>query len=196
MLRVAVPNKGTLTEPAATMLREAGYRQRHESRDLTVVDLANDVEFFFLRPKDIAVYVGSGELDLGHHRRDLGRIGRRCRAARARFRRLQVPVRGARDGQIRTIEDLEGKRIATSYPNLVRATWPAPGSAPRSSSSTARWRSRCNWAWPTPSPTSCLRPHAAPARPRRVRRADRGEPGHADRGNPGRTASRPPRSPR
>ena len=65
MLKVAVPNKGTLSEPAAEMLREAGYRQRHESRDLTVLDLANDVEFFFLRPKDIAVYVGSGELDLG-----------------------------------------------------------------------------------------------------------------------------------
>ena len=58
MLKVAVPNKGTLSEPAAEMLREAGYRQRHESRDLTVLDLANDVEFFFLRPKDIAVYVG------------------------------------------------------------------------------------------------------------------------------------------
>ena len=71
MLKVAVPNKGTLSEPAAEMLREAGYRQRHESRDLTVLDLANDVEFFFLRPKDIAVYVGSGELDLGITGRDL-----------------------------------------------------------------------------------------------------------------------------
>ena len=71
MLRVAVPNKGTLSEPAAEMLREAGYRQRHESRDLTVLDVANDVEFFFLRPKDIAVYVGSGELDLGITGRDL-----------------------------------------------------------------------------------------------------------------------------
>ena len=55
MLRVAVPNKGTLSEPAAEMLREAGYRQRHESRDLTVVDVANDVEFFFLRPKDLSL---------------------------------------------------------------------------------------------------------------------------------------------
>src|ERR1700712_1111151 len=71
MLRVAVPNKGTLSEPAADMLREAGYRQRHDSRDLTVLDSFNDVEFFFLRPKDIAIYVGSGELDLGITGRDL-----------------------------------------------------------------------------------------------------------------------------
>ena len=71
MLRVAVPNKGTLSEPATEMLREAGYRQRHDSRDLTVIDVPNDVEFFFLRPKDIAIYVGSGELDLGITGRDL-----------------------------------------------------------------------------------------------------------------------------
>ena len=64
MLRVAVPNKGTLSEPASEILSEAGYRRRTDSKDLTVIDPANQVEFFFLRPKDIAIYVGSGELDL------------------------------------------------------------------------------------------------------------------------------------
>ncbi|MDQ3580062.1 MAG: ATP phosphoribosyltransferase, partial [Actinomycetota bacterium] len=71
MLRVAVPNKGTLAVSASDLLKEAGYRQRHEPRDLTVVDPVNEVEFFFLRPKDIATYVGSGELDLGITGRDL-----------------------------------------------------------------------------------------------------------------------------
>ena len=71
MLRVAVPNKGTLSESAAEILTEAGYRRRTDSRDLTVLDPANQVEFFFLRPKDIAIYVGSGELDLGITGRDL-----------------------------------------------------------------------------------------------------------------------------
>ncbi len=71
MLRVAVPNKGTLAGPASGRLAEAGYRQRHEQRDLTVIDPTNEVEFFFLRPKDIAIYVGSGELDLGITGRDL-----------------------------------------------------------------------------------------------------------------------------
>ena len=97
MLKVAVPNKGTLSEPAAEMLREAGYRQRHESRDLTVLDLANDVEFFFLRPKDIAVYVGSGELDLGITGRDLaadsGAPG--AGADQPRLRLLHLPLRRA-----------------------------------------------------------------------------------------------------
>ena len=71
MLRIAVPNKGTLSGPAAQMLREAGYRQRSSDRDLTCVDTANDVEFFYLRPRDIATYVGSGDLALGITGRDL-----------------------------------------------------------------------------------------------------------------------------
>src|ERR1041384_5721030 len=71
MLRVAVPNKGTLSGPAAVMLREAGYRQRSSDRDLVCTDHDNDVEFFYLRPRDIATYVGSGDLDLGITGRDL-----------------------------------------------------------------------------------------------------------------------------
>ena len=38
MLRVAVPNKGTLSEPAAEILSEAGYRRRTDRKDLTVLD--------------------------------------------------------------------------------------------------------------------------------------------------------------
>ena len=122
MLRVAVPNKGALSEPAAEMLREAGYRQRHESRDLTVVDVANDVEFFFLRPKDIAVYVGSGELDLGITGRDL--------AADSGAPVEEIIGLGFGHSTFRYaapadddwhVADLAGRRVATSYPNLVRA---------------------------------------------------------------------------
>ncbi len=121
MLRVAVPNKGTLSEPSAAMLREAGYRQRYESRDLTVLDVANDVEFFFLRPKDIAVYVGSGELDLGITGRDLAAdsgapvdelIGLGFGYSTFRYA-------GPADHDWH-IADLAGKRVATSYPQLAR----------------------------------------------------------------------------
>src|SRR5258705_3570726 len=71
MLRVAVPNKGGLAPAAAEMLREAGYRQRSDDKDLTCLDADNGVEFFYLRPRDIATYVGSGDLDLGITGRDL-----------------------------------------------------------------------------------------------------------------------------
>lgn len=121
MLRVAVPNKGALSEPATEILVEAGYRRRSDPKDLTVIDRANDVEFFFLRPKDIAIYVGSGDLDLGITGRDLAQES-------------QAPVRerltlgfgsssfryAAPEGRDWTVPDLAGKRIATAYPNLVR----------------------------------------------------------------------------
>jgi ATP phosphoribosyltransferase len=130
MLRVAVPNKGTLSEPAAEMLREAGYRQRHESRDLTVLDVANDVEFFFLRPKDIAVYVGSGELDLGITGRDLatdsGAPVQELISLGFGYSTFRYAGPAERDWHV---ADLAGKRIATSYPNLARKDLAAHGIA-------------------------------------------------------------------
>ncbi|BCO51833.1 ATP phosphoribosyltransferase [Mycobacterium intracellulare] len=121
MLRVAVPNKGTLSEPATEILAEAGYRRRTDSKDLTVIDPANQVEFFFLRPKDIAIYVGSGELDFGITGRDL--VGDSDAPVRERLAlgfgsssfRYAAPA-----GRDWKIADLAGKRVATAYPNLVR----------------------------------------------------------------------------
>jgi ATP phosphoribosyltransferase len=121
MLRVAVPNKGTLSEPATEILSEAGYRRRTDSKDLTVIDPVNQVEFFFLRPKDIAIYVGSGELDFGITGRDL--VGDSDAPVRERLAlgfgassfRYAAPA-----GRHWAPADLAGKRIATAYPNLVR----------------------------------------------------------------------------
>ncbi|WP_305095066.1 ATP phosphoribosyltransferase [Prescottella sp. R16] len=128
MLRVAVPNKGSLSESASQILSEAGYRRRTDSRDLTVLDPSNSVEFFFLRPKDIAIYVGSGELDLGITGRDLAldsgaQVVERLALGfgRSTFR-YAAPA-----GQEWAVADLAGKRIATSYPNLVRSDLAAHG---------------------------------------------------------------------
>lgn len=128
MLRIAVPNKGALSESAAEILSEAGYRRRSDPKDLTVIDRANGVEFFFLRPKDIAIYVGSGELDFGITGRDLAAES----GAPVRERlalgfgsssfRYAAPV-----GRQWTVADLAGKRIATAYPNLVRKDLAARG---------------------------------------------------------------------
>lgn len=126
MLRIALPNKGTLAEPAATMMREAGYRQRSDSRDLSMLDEENEIEFFYLRPKDIATYVGSGDLHLGITGADLmDESGSQVRTVlelgfgQSKFR-FAAPIGGV-DGREWTLEDLEGRKIATSYPRLVRA---------------------------------------------------------------------------
>ncbi|SOX54552.1 ATP phosphoribosyltransferase [Mycobacterium ahvazicum] len=121
MLRVAVPNKGTLSEPASEILSEAGYRRRTDSKDLTVIDRANHVEFFFLRPKDIAIYVGSGQLDFGITGRDLVLDSdapvTECLALGFGSSSFRYAGPAGFDW---TTADLAGKRIATAYPNLVR----------------------------------------------------------------------------
>ena len=122
LLRIALPNKGSLSQPAAEILREAGYRQRTDSRELTLTDAENGVEFFFLRPRDIALYVGEGTLDLGITGRDL-LLDSRAKAEEvmalgfgsSRFRFA------ARPGTASTLGDLTGKRIATSYAGVVRS---------------------------------------------------------------------------
>ena len=121
MLRVAVPNKGALSESAAEILAEAGYRRRTDPKDLTVIDTANGVEFFFLRPKDIAIYVGSGDLDLGITGRDLAaESGAPVRERLAMGFGSSSFRYAATAGRSWTIADLAGLRIATAYPNLVR----------------------------------------------------------------------------
>ncbi|QFQ95921.1 ATP phosphoribosyltransferase [Streptomyces phaeolivaceus] len=122
MLRIAVPNKGSLSGPAGEMLHEAGYQQRRESKELRIVDPANEVEFFYLRPRDIAIYVSSGRLDIGITGRDL-LIDSGARAeeilplgfARSTFRFASKP--GAANG----LADLKGKTVATSYEGIVAA---------------------------------------------------------------------------
>jgi ATP phosphoribosyltransferase len=120
MLRIAVPNKGTLSAPAAAMLREAGYRQRTDERDLVCRDDDNDMEFFYLRPRDIATYVGSGELDLGITGRDL-----LIDAGAAAEEVLDLDFGGAtfrfaaRPETLPDVGALGGRRIATAYPGIV-----------------------------------------------------------------------------
>lgn len=123
MLRVAVPNKGSLADPASRMLREAGYRQRSDARELVLQDLENETEFFFLRPRDIATYVGSGELDVGVTGRDLlldsGVAATEVMALGFGASTLRF---AARPGTATSEQQFVGLRIATSYPGVVSAT--------------------------------------------------------------------------
>jgi ATP phosphoribosyltransferase len=122
MLRIAVPNKGSLSEAAVTMLRECGYRTRRDAKELVVGDPDNDVEFFYLRPRDIAVYVGSGTLDGGITGRDLlldsgsGAVETMALGFAASTFRF-----AGRPGVANGVAELAGKRIATSYAGLVGA---------------------------------------------------------------------------
>jgi len=120
MLRIAVPNKGSLADRSIAILKEAGYRQRTDARDLVLIDPDNAVEFYYLRPRDIAIYVGSGELEAGITGRDL-LIDSAAPAEEilaldfgSSTFRFAAPI-----GKEWGIGDIAGKRIATAYPGLV-----------------------------------------------------------------------------
>jgi ATP phosphoribosyltransferase len=120
MLRIAVPNKGSLAETAAQMLHEAGYTGRRDPKELIVADPRNGVEFFYLRPRDIATYVGSGALDVGITGRDLllDSGSEAVEIAPLGFGDSTFRFAGA-PGAFTELADLESVRVATSYPGLV-----------------------------------------------------------------------------
>ena len=120
MLRVAVPNKGSLAEAAAAMLSEAGYGGRRDPRDLHFSDVRNGVEFFYLRPRDIATYVGSGALDVGITGRDLllDSHSEAAEVCELGFGDSTFRFAGPA-GEFSDLTDMAGKRVATSYPGLV-----------------------------------------------------------------------------
>ena len=120
MLRIAVPNKGSLADASVAILKEAGYRQRSDARDLVLTDAENSVEFYYLRPRDMAIYVGTGELEAGITGRDLlidsGATSEEILSldfGRSTFR-FAAPI-----GKSWSVKDIAGKRIATAYPGLV-----------------------------------------------------------------------------
>ena len=120
MLKVAIPNKGSLSDSAIAMLKEAGYRQRTDPRDLTLIDNENEIEFYYLRPRDIALYVASGELEVGITGRDLlidsgaGAVEILALDFGKSTFRFAAPT-----GTTLSEAGLAGKRVATAYPGLV-----------------------------------------------------------------------------
>ena len=130
MLRIAVPNKGSLSETAAEMLAEAGYAGRRDPKTLHVIDAENDVEFFFLRPRDIATYVASGALDVGITGRDL------LLDVQQPAREIEGEARGARGARAR---GREGRGLACSQPCSLRVRM-APTASERSAIRSSFWR--------------------------------------------------------
>lgn len=124
-LRIALPNKGSLSDSALSIFKDSGYRQRSDSKDLAVMDPENDLEFYYLRPRDIAIYVASGELDAGITGRDLlldsGLKAHELLSldfGRSAFR-LAGPTDAVENGTLK-LDSLSGKRIATAYPVLLQ----------------------------------------------------------------------------
>ena len=122
MLKIAIPNKGSLAEGAMKLIREAGYKCKKSGKELVCSDPTNNVEFVFLRPKDIATYVASGVFSFGITGRDITADSENdvvemmaLGFGKASFRYI-IPGNEHFEG----FQQFEGKRIACSYPHLVK----------------------------------------------------------------------------
>jgi hypothetical protein len=107
------------------MLREAGYRQRGDGRELMLQDPDNGVEFFYLRPRDIAVYVGSGTLDVGITGRDLLLDSGRAGGGAAGLDFAAPTFRFAARPGPRRASDLAACAWRPPTPGWSASTWPS-----------------------------------------------------------------------
>ncbi len=121
MLQIALPNKGGLAGEASDLLREAGYNCRRYGRELVVRDKSHAMEFIFLRPRDIAIYVSKGILDLGITGRDLAVDSQAdsIELLPLGFGKSSFFYAVPKESDL-TIDGFNGLRIATSYDQLVR----------------------------------------------------------------------------
>ena len=122
-LRLGIPSKGRLSERAIELLSQAGLSFRRQNRSLFARVKELPVDITFLRTDDIPVLCAEGAIDMGitgsdliaesgaevETRLELG-VGR-CRLA------ICVPD----DSQVESPSELDGLRIATSFPNATNA---------------------------------------------------------------------------
>ena len=129
MLQIALPNKGALSDGAATLASEAGYHCRRRGRELSVRDTEHNVEFVFLRPRDIATYVSKGIIDLGVTGLDLLHDSGAdvTQVMPLEFGKARFCYAVPKENDITPDDFTSDTRIATSYTNVVQQDLAARG---------------------------------------------------------------------
>jgi ATP phosphoribosyltransferase len=126
MIKVALPNKGQLFEPTMDILAACGYRVSKSLRSLSTLDSENQVEFYFLRPVDIPLYVANGILDAGVTGKDFVAekgVAPNC-LIDLNFGASKLCAAVPENHRANSLADLKGMRIATSFPRIVSAQLP------------------------------------------------------------------------
>jgi len=128
MIKIALPNKGQLFEHTLQLLSGCGYRVSKSLRSLSAIDHENEVEFYFLRPGDIPIYVANGILDAGITGKDFVAekgVNAVC-VFDLNYGQSRLCAAAPTQLGLTTLEQLQGKRIATSFPNLTLRHFPRP----------------------------------------------------------------------
>jgi ATP phosphoribosyltransferase len=122
MIKVALPNKGQLFEPAMDLLKSCGYKVSKNNRALTTLDNDNNIEFYFLRPGDIPMYVGKGILDLGITGLDFNaeKNSPAVKIIDLHFGASRLCAAVPNESPYHNHDDLKNLRIATSFPLITQ----------------------------------------------------------------------------
>lgn len=121
-LRLAVPNKGRLAEPALSLLRDAGLDFEVSERSLTASTRNCDLDLLLVRAEDVPEYVGDGLVDIGITGRDLTaeRAPQLSLLLELGFGVCSLVLAVPASGPIAVPADLDRARIATGFPRLTR----------------------------------------------------------------------------
>ncbi|MCD1294502.1 ATP phosphoribosyltransferase [Methanocella sp. CWC-04] len=130
MVRIALPNKGRVYEPIMNIFEQAGLHIiDHSDRSLFAKTVDDEITLLFARSRDIPEYVEYGAADMGitgvdfiHESGcdievllDMG------------MGRADLVVAVPDDSDIEKIEDLEGKKIATEFPEITKKFFSSKG---------------------------------------------------------------------
>ncbi|WP_226011285.1 ATP phosphoribosyltransferase [Halomicrobium salinisoli] len=122
-MRIAVPNKGRLHDPSVDLLERAGLHVVDGAdRQLYAETVDPDVTILYARAADIPEYVADGAADVG-----ITGYDQVCEApvdlAELRdldFGKCRLVLAAPEDGDVETVYDFEGGRVATEFPNVTR----------------------------------------------------------------------------
>ena len=122
MIRLAIQKSGRLNNDSLTLLKDCGINIENGKDQLKTSATNFPVEVFFLRNGDIPQYLRDGVVDLaivgenlleekGSDLEIIEKLG---------FSKCRVSIAFPKEVEFKSISDLNGKRIATSYPNTVK----------------------------------------------------------------------------
>ena len=123
-MRIAVPNKGRLHDPSVDLLERAGLHVVDGAdRKLYAETVDPDVTILYARAADIPEYVADGAADVGITGRDQAAEADRDTLVELldlAFGQCKLVLAAPEDGDIDTVADLDGGRVATEFPTVTR----------------------------------------------------------------------------
>jgi ATP phosphoribosyltransferase len=121
ILKIAVQKSGRLYEGSMKLLKECGIGVSNGNNQLKVTATNFPVEIYFLRDDDIPEYVQDAVADIGIVGENVAlEAGKEVnRIEQLGFGKCRLSLAVPKNGTLQKVQDLEGKKIATSYPNLL-----------------------------------------------------------------------------